>query len=68
MDCGSLGDPVNGAVTLNSGTTFQSTAMYSCNTDFVRVGIMERICQSDGQWSGDDPTCVLQGRFQHMAK
>ena len=56
VDCGSLGDPSNGQVTL-TGTTVGSTATYECNSGFTLVGNQGRTCQEDGSWSGADPTC-----------
>ena len=56
VDCGSLGDPSNGQVTL-TGTTVGSTATYECNTGFTLMGNIERTCQDDGDWSGTEPTC-----------
>ena len=57
IDCGDLNSPSNGQVTL-TGTTFGSTATYECNTGFTLMGNMERTCQDDGNWSGNEPTCV----------
>ena len=56
VDCGQLPSPANGVVSL-SGTVFDSTASYSCNTGFNVVGNTPRTCQADGQWSGMAPTC-----------
>ena len=38
VDCGSLTDPVNGAISL-TGTAFNSTATYSCNDGYNLVGV-----------------------------
>ena len=56
VDCGTLNDPSNGQVTLN-GTTFWSVATYTCDPGFNIVGDMKRICQANGTWSGNEPTC-----------
>ena len=58
--CERLPDISNGEVEL-SGRTVGSTATYSCNQGFVLVGSSTRICQSNGQWSGSEPSC---GRSQ----
>ena len=57
MDCGVLLSPDNGAVSL-TGTTFMSTATYSCNAGHTLInGDEVRECQSDRIWSGIQPTC-----------
>ena len=58
--CERLPDINNGQVDL-SGRTLGSTATYTCNQGFVLVGSSTRICQSNGQWSGSEPSC---GRSQ----
>ena len=40
-----------------TNTTFGSTATYQCNEGFNLIGHMQRICQSNGEWSGNEPTC-----------
>ena len=61
VDCGELGNPAGGSVSIAAGTTFGSTAEYNCNIGFLLIGNLERTCQSDGQWSGMEPTCVPSG-------
>lgn len=56
LSCGSLSSPDNGHVTL-TGTTVNSTATYGCNSSYVISGNNTRLCQSDGVWSGIEPTC-----------
>ena len=56
VSCSDLPSPDNGQVVL-SGTTFTSTATYSCNTGSILVGSSTRLCQADGMWSGEAPTC-----------
>ena len=54
-----LSSPMNGSL-LIPGTgvgVYQETATYACETGFNLVGMSERVCQSDGTWSGSDPTC-----------
>ena len=62
VDCASLSDPLNGAVDISQGTTYNAMATYSCNSSYTLDGGMTRTCQADGTWSGGDPTC---GRFDH---
>ena len=57
VDCGSLTAPANGQVDLTSGTTFNQTATYSCNTGYNLVGDSTRTCQATVEWSGSVPTC-----------
>ena len=63
VQCPDLSSPMNGSV-LISGTgvgVYQETATYACDTGFNLVGLVRRVCQSDGTWSGSDPTC--QGKY-----
>lgn len=57
MDCGPLSLPKNGNLVLSSGTTFTSTATYSCTPPFQLLGAAVRVCQGTGVWSGEPPTC-----------
>lgn len=56
VDCGPLPDPESGMVML-MGTTEGSKALYTCKFGFMLSRNMSRTCQSDGQWSGEAPTC-----------
>ena len=56
VDCGDLPDPRFGKVIL-TGTTFGSTATYSCQRGYILVGGSTRTCQANGQWSGQAPIC-----------
>ena len=57
VDCGSLDAPANGSVDLSNGTTFGSTAIYSCDEVFELQGNSTRMCLLSGQWSYEPPTC-----------
>ena len=57
VDCMVLPDPDNGEVDLSNGTTFGSIAVYNCNEGLILLGSDTRVCQADGVWSGDPPTC-----------
>ncbi|XP_052804622.1 sushi, von Willebrand factor type A, EGF and pentraxin domain-containing protein 1-like [Mya arenaria] len=59
IDCGSLESPDNGSVALTT-TTFNSTASYTCNTGYAPDGVFEVTCQTNGSWSGDQPTCTIK--------
>ena len=56
ITCDDLPDPTNGQVEL-SGDTPGSTAQYTCNSGFVLIGDKTRMCQDDGDWSGEAPVC-----------
>ncbi|HJL00732.1 MAG TPA: EGF domain-containing protein [Polyangiaceae bacterium LLY-WYZ-15_(1-7)] len=57
VDCGAPSTPADGSVDVTE-TTFGSTATYACGAGFTLVGMMERTCEADGTWSGDDPICT----------
>ena len=56
--CSNLTNPGNGRV---NTTTNQvgGTAVYTCDPGLVLLGLDERICQADGQWTGDQPFCIV---------
>ena len=55
IDCGSLEPPLNGFLDLND-TSFQSVAIYSCETGYNLIGEL-RTCTINATWSGEDPVC-----------
>ena len=58
VDCGSPNNPENGLVTV-SGTTFGSTATYTCNSsDYFVLGEPTRDCLDHGRWNCFAPTCA----------
>ena len=44
-------------------TTFNSEAIYECNTGYMLEGNGVRWCQIGGIWSGSDPTCVFTDKL-----
>ena len=58
VDCDDPGSPSNGDRRLVS-TTFRSQVQYECRRGYRLEGASERTCQSNGQWSGNLPSCVL---------
>ncbi|KAL9972183.1 hypothetical protein ACROYT_G018440 [Oculina patagonica] len=58
LTCPSLSNPSNGNVALSSGLALGSTATYTCNSGYRASHADTRYCQADGQWSGEDPTCI----------
>ena len=59
VDCGGLTQPANGQVTLN-GTVYDSRATYTCDDGFSLVGSASRVCQADGSWSPNPPSCLSE--------
>ena len=67
--CPELLAPANGTIVFSTASQLfgvGTTATYSCDTDYVLVGEITRICQdtnvgTTGTWSGPgyDPTCNL---------
>lgn len=66
VDCGNLQNPDFGTVVL-TGTTFGSTATYSCQNGYLLQGRTTRFCQASGDWSGEAPTCVGELRVVKLA-
>ena len=54
--CPELESPANGDVTV-FGFIVGSVASYTCNVNYQLEGRSVRICGSDGQWTGETPTC-----------
>ena len=57
VDCGQLTDPDNGLVDIPYGTTFRSTATYTCDTSYALSGSQSRSCGDDGNWTSSEPFC-----------
>ena len=56
VQCGGLGDPPNGEVSLD-GVVFGSQATYNCSAGYNLFGDATRSCEADGRWSGSQPAC-----------
>ena len=56
VDCGALPLVQNGH-TVTSGIVFQSVASYLCDNGYYLDGPMNRTCESNATWSGDEPVC-----------
>ena len=63
VDCGPLEDPINGLVDTSAGTTFGSTAIYSCSLNFMVNGSSTRFCTAEGVWGGQAPVCVGKNKL-----
>ena len=59
--CSNLPDPSNGRVN-QRGNKPGDRASYTCNSGYELQGDSARICQNNGQWSGDAPTCEREGK------
>ena len=62
-ECPKLENPENGAFEYNSPMQdkeriWKSTATYKCNDGFVLRGVSLRTCQSNQEWSGEEPFCL----------
>ena len=55
-DCKTVSSPPNGRANV-SGTTVGYTVTYSCNPEYKLIGISNRTCQDNGEWSGTPPSC-----------
>ena len=58
VDCGSPVNPDNGQVDISNGTTFGSTAIYTCDPGYTLSGSHKlRTCGADAVWFPTEPTC-----------
>ncbi|XP_051688009.2 CUB and sushi domain-containing protein 2 isoform X6 [Oryctolagus cuniculus] len=55
--CGDPGVPPRGRRE-DRGFSYRSSVSYSCQPPLLLVGSPRRFCQSDGTWSGTQPSCV----------
>lgn len=62
--CPDLPNPVNGIVDIQ-GNTPGGSAVYLCNPGLSLIGSSRRICNVDGTWSGEPPTCI--GRLREYS-
>ncbi|XP_028277943.1 complement factor B-like [Parambassis ranga] len=58
-------DPGIPAGALRTGNTFgiDDKVTYSCNGNLFLVGSKERVCQENGEWSGQEPACYFRYTF-----
>ena len=57
--CESLSNPISGGVVINDSTrVVGSIATYNCDDGFLLSGSIDRECQGNGTWSGDEPLCI----------
>ena len=59
--CDTLSTPSNGGMSCSSGREGVGyegdTCGFTCNTGYELTGSDNRICQSNGSWSGDESVC-----------
>lgn len=55
--CGDPGVPPRGRRE-DRGFSYRSSVSFSCQAPLVLVGSPRRFCQSDGTWSGTQPSCI----------
>lgn len=64
MDCKNPPEVEYGRVTLASNATYYGAiALYACNHNFELDGVSRRLCQENGTWSSDSPTCRGNYKF-----
>ena len=56
ITCPDLPDPDNGIVDIQDNTP-SGMAIYRCNPGLSLIGSSRRMCNEDGMWSGEPPTC-----------
>ena len=60
--CDNLSSPANGMMLCSSGRVGVGyegdTCSFTCNTSYELTGSDTRTCQSNGNWSGSDVTCI----------
>lgn len=61
-ECPELPKPPLGEVVV-SDRHFGSRATYHCPHGYHVVGLQSRLCQADGQWAGQEPTCKENSEF-----
>lgn len=62
VSCGSLTPPQDGDISFSNGLLYGSLATYTCVKGAILVGNAARLCGSNKQWTGVDPTCDLGAR------
>ena len=50
-------EPISNGNIEGDAITYGSQLVYKCHTGYKMAGNSERMCQMDGQWSGDIPSC-----------
>ena len=58
VDCGFLHNPDNGQVETSSGTTYTSSATYTCDRGYILNGDVSRTCHHNQSWIPMAPVCI----------
>ena len=56
VDCGDIMELSNGKVVTSNGTTFNSTATFTCDSGYTLSGSQTRRCGADGNWIFQNPS------------
>ena len=67
VDCNDVLPPENGSVAYPTGTTYDQTLEYSCDTGYDLIGPFNRTCLSDGIWDLSDPYCEIRGKTWNLS-
>ncbi|KAL4239544.1 CUB and sushi domain-containing protein 3 [Mactra antiquata] len=59
LNCATLTNPANGAVTAPGTPVTGDIATYTCNTGYQLIGSSSSTCGADGLWDTSAPTCSL---------
>ena len=64
VNCGRLSNINFGQVTYPDGrTTYNATALYTCDENYTLVGDEVRVCSDDGKWNGSEPRCECKSFY-----
>nr|XP_015809261.2 CUB and sushi domain-containing protein 1 isoform X2 [Nothobranchius furzeri] len=55
--CGDPGSP-GGGFRKGNIFSYRSEVRFDCHAPYVLVGSASRVCEADGSWSGQQPTCI----------
>lgn len=60
VPCKPLTKPEHGSINYSNGSVYQSKAEYSCASGYHLSNEADRVrtCQSNGSWTGSDPSCL----------
>lgn len=61
--CEDPGNPENGQRMYVAG----ATVSYTCNEGYTLVGQPRRVCQPNGEFSGEQPSCIpIESKWVHF--